>query len=75
MCRSMIIHATSLALGAETQPEGLHNNKKTNKIGADGGQLQDSGSVARGGRSSWPGLEQGLGRIEVVRDCKCECHL
>ena len=28
-----------------------------------------------GGTSSWPGLEQGLGRMEVVRDCKCECPL
>ena len=28
-----------------------------------------------GGMSSWPGLEQGLGRMEVVRDCKCECPL
>ena len=42
----MIIHATSLTLGAEAQPEGLHNNKKLSR-GADGGQLQDSGSVAR----------------------------
>ena len=41
--------------------------------GADVSQLQDSGSVAWGGMSSWPGLEQGLGRMEVVRDCKCEC--
>ena len=42
---------------------------------ADGGQLQDYGSVARGGRTSWPGLEQELGRIKVVGDCKCECPL
>ena len=28
-----------------------------------------------GGRSSWPGLEKGLGRMEVVRDCICECPL
>ena len=75
MFRSVIIHATSLALGAETQPEGLHNNKKPNKIGADGGQLQDSGSVARRGKSSWPRLEQELGRIKVDKDCICECPL
>ena len=43
--------------------------------GADGGQLQFSGSVARGGRSSWPGLEEELGRMKVVRDCICECPL
>ena len=28
-----------------------------------------------GRRSSWPGLEQRLGRLEVVRDCICECPL
>ena len=26
------------------------------------------------GTSSWPRLEQGLGRMEVI-DCKCECPL
>ena len=75
MFRPVIIHATSLSLRAETQPEGLHNNHKFNKIGAYGGQLQDSGSVARGGRSSWPGLEQELGRMKVVGDCLCELPL
>ena len=27
------------------------------------------------GRSSWPGLEQELGRMKAVRDCICEFPL
>ena len=50
-------------------------------VGQGGLMSVDSKAVAvlnggkGGGTSSWPGLEQGLDRMEVVRDCKCECPL
>ena len=46
-------------------------NSKTMAVLHVGGGGRGGG----GGTSSWPGLEQGLGRMEVVRDCKCECTL
>ena len=70
----------SYPVGGEGGAEGgAHVSLRMGRVlgqgGADGGQLQDCGSVARGGRSSWPGLEEELGRMEVVGDCVCECPL
>ena len=47
----------------------LTMGRRVGQGGADVSQLQDCGSVAcgvGGGMSSWPGLEHGLGRMEVV---------
>ena len=70
----------SYPVGGEGGAEGgayvsLKIGRRLGQGGADGGQLQDCGIVACGGRSSWPGLEQELGRMKMVGDCLCELSL